>query len=40
MENPPNPVKRYMTAVLEGTPHAEAAESVEKEIDKRLSQEQ
>ncbi len=40
VENPPNPVKRYMTAVLKGTPHAEAAESVEQEINKRLSQEQ
>lgn len=40
VENPPNPVKTYMTAVLKGTPHAEAAELVEDEINKRLSQKQ
>ncbi|TVL94056.1 extracellular solute-binding protein [Streptomyces sp. SAJ15] len=40
VENPPNPIKTYMTAVLNGKSHAEAAESVEDELNKRLSQEQ
>ncbi|WP_181766819.1 extracellular solute-binding protein [Streptomyces albidus (ex Kaewkla and Franco 2022)] len=40
VENPPNPVKSYMTAVLKGKPHAEAAKSVEDDINKRLSQKQ
>ena len=40
VENPPNPVKSYMTAVLEGKPHSAAAKSVEDEINKRLSQKQ
>jgi N,N'-diacetylchitobiose transport system substrate-binding protein len=40
VENTPNPIKSYMTAVLNGKSHQEAAESVESEINKRLSQEQ
>jgi N,N'-diacetylchitobiose transport system substrate-binding protein len=40
VENPPNPVKSYMTAVLKGKSHAAAAQSVEDEINKRLSQKQ
>jgi N,N'-diacetylchitobiose transport system substrate-binding protein len=40
VENPPNPVKRYMTAVLKGTSHRAAAKAVEGEINKRLSQKQ
>ncbi|MCH6162469.1 extracellular solute-binding protein [Streptomyces marispadix] len=40
VENPPNPVKRYMTAVLKGKSHAAAAASVEDEFNKRLSQKQ
>ncbi|MFH8855459.1 extracellular solute-binding protein [Streptomyces rochei] len=40
VENPPNPVKTYMTAVLNGKSPAEAAEQVEEEFNKRLSQEQ
>ena len=40
VENPPNPVKSYMTAVLKGTSHAKAAKSVEGELNKRLSQKQ
>ncbi|WKX72504.1 extracellular solute-binding protein [Streptomyces sp. XD-27] len=39
VENAPNPVKTYMTAVLNGTSHADAAESVEDELNERLSQE-
>lgn len=40
VENPPNPVKSYMTAVLKGKSHRDAALSVEHEINKRLSQKQ
>lgn len=40
VENAPNPVKSYMTAVLKGKSPAEAAKSVEDEMNKRLSQEQ
>lgn len=40
VENPPNPIKTYMTSVLKGTSHADAAESVEGEMNKRLSQKQ
>ncbi|WP_413115974.1 extracellular solute-binding protein [Streptomyces sp. CY1] len=39
VENAPNPVKTYMTAVLNGKSPAEAAKSVEGELNKRLSQE-
>ncbi|WP_431774908.1 extracellular solute-binding protein [Streptomyces cucumeris] len=39
VENAPNPVKSYMTAVLKGTSPADAAASVEDELNKRLSQE-
>ncbi|WHX18668.1 extracellular solute-binding protein [Streptomyces malaysiensis subsp. malaysiensis] len=39
VENAPNPVKTYMTAVLTGKSPAEAAKSVEDELNKRLSQE-
>ncbi|WP_413103209.1 extracellular solute-binding protein [Streptomyces sp. Inha503] len=39
VENAPNPVKGYMTAVLNGKSPAEAAKSVEGEMNKRLSQE-
>ncbi|GAA0959756.1 extracellular solute-binding protein [Streptomyces rhizosphaericus] len=39
VENAPNPVKTYMTAVLNGKSPAEAAKSVEDELNKRLSQE-
>lgn len=40
VENAPNPIKTYMTAVLNGKSHADAAKSVEDEMNKRLSQEQ
>jgi N,N'-diacetylchitobiose transport system substrate-binding protein len=40
VENPPNPIKNYMTAVLKGTSHAAAARSVNGELNKRLSQKQ
>ncbi|KUJ64359.1 sugar transporter [Streptomyces albus subsp. albus] len=40
VENAPNPIKAYMTAVLNGKSHADAAASVEEELNKRLSQEQ
>jgi N,N'-diacetylchitobiose transport system substrate-binding protein len=40
VENAPNPVKAYMTAVLNGKSPTEAAKSVEDEMNKRLSQEQ
>lgn len=40
VENPPNPVKTYMTAVLKGKSHEEAAEQVEEELNKRLAQKQ
>ncbi|AGP55101.1 sugar transporter [Streptomyces rapamycinicus NRRL 5491] len=39
VENAPNPVKSYMTAVLTGKSPAEAAKSVEDDMNKRLSQE-
>ncbi|MEU8870679.1 extracellular solute-binding protein [Streptomyces javensis] len=39
VENAPNPIKTYMTAVLTGKSPAEAAKSVEGELNKRLSQE-
>ncbi|MFT2015165.1 extracellular solute-binding protein [Streptomyces sp. 796.1] len=38
VENTPNPIKTYMTAVLNGKSHEEAAKSVEGELNKRLSQ--
>ncbi|MGW1891209.1 extracellular solute-binding protein [Streptomyces sp. NPDC002004] len=38
VENTPNPIKNYMTAVLNGKTPAAAAKQVEGEIDKRLSQ--
>ncbi|MBM7168838.1 extracellular solute-binding protein [Streptomyces sp. G44] len=40
VENPPNPIKNYMTAVLNGKSPAAAAEQVEGELNKRLSQKQ
>ncbi|GGO85620.1 extracellular solute-binding protein [Wenjunlia tyrosinilytica] len=40
VENPPNPIKSYMTAYLSGKSHEAAAKSVEAEINKRLSQKQ
>ncbi|MEU5023229.1 extracellular solute-binding protein [Streptomyces milbemycinicus] len=40
VENAPNPVKAYMTAVLKGKSPTDAAKSVEDEMNKRLSQEQ
>ncbi|MGW3679855.1 extracellular solute-binding protein [Streptomyces prasinus] len=39
VENTPNPIKAYMTAVLKGKSPAEAAKGVEAEINKRLAQE-
>ncbi|MFR9798791.1 extracellular solute-binding protein [Streptomyces sp. MS06] len=38
VENDPNPIKAYMTAVLKGKTPAEAAKQVEGEINKRLAQ--
>ncbi|WP_369233375.1 extracellular solute-binding protein [Streptomyces sp. R21] len=38
VENTPNPIKTYMTAVLKGKSPADAAKQVEAEINKRLSQ--
>ncbi|MGW7820816.1 extracellular solute-binding protein [Streptomyces puniciscabiei] len=38
VENTPNPIKSYMTAVLNGKAPAAAAKDVEGEIDKRLAQ--
>jgi N,N'-diacetylchitobiose transport system substrate-binding protein len=38
VENTPNPIKRYMTAVLGGKSPAAAAKEVEGEINKRLAQ--
>jgi len=38
VENTPNPIKTYMTAVLKGKSPADAAKQVEDEINKRLSQ--
>ncbi|MFL0394222.1 MULTISPECIES: extracellular solute-binding protein [Streptomyces] len=40
VENPPNPIKSYMTSVLKGKSHAAAAKAVEGEMNKRLSQKQ
>ncbi|MFF4790664.1 MULTISPECIES: extracellular solute-binding protein [unclassified Streptomyces] len=40
VENEPNPVKAYMTAVLNGKSPAEAAKQVEGEFNKRLAQKQ
>lgn len=40
VENPPNPIKTYMTAVLTGKSPAAAAKQVEGELNKRLSQQQ
>ncbi|MFC0599596.1 extracellular solute-binding protein [Streptomyces palmae] len=40
VENAPNPITTYMTAVLNGKSHAEAAASAADEMNKRLSQEQ
>ncbi|MFB7655285.1 MULTISPECIES: extracellular solute-binding protein [unclassified Streptomyces] len=40
VENAPNPIKTYMTAVLNGKAPAEAAKQVEEEFNKRLSQQQ
>jgi len=38
VENDPNPIKSYMTSVLNGKSSADAAAQVEDEINKRLSQ--
>ncbi|MCF2125742.1 extracellular solute-binding protein [Strepomyces sp. STD 3.1] len=40
VENAPNPIKTYMTAVLNGKSTAEAAKQVEEEFNKRLAQQQ
>ncbi|ARX86340.1 extracellular solute-binding protein [Streptomyces alboflavus] len=40
VENPPNPIKNYMTAVLNGDSPADAAKKVEGELNKRLAQKQ
>ncbi|MGH4035431.1 extracellular solute-binding protein [Actinomycetota bacterium Odt1-20B] len=40
VENTPNPIKNYMTAVLNGKSPADAAKQVEGELNKRLSQKQ
>ena len=40
VENPPNPIKTYMTSVLKGKSHADAAKAVEGERHQRLSQKQ
>ncbi|CAL9608667.1 Diacetylchitobiose binding protein DasA [Streptomyces sp. enrichment culture] len=40
VENDPNPIKTYLTAVLNGKSPAEAAEQVEGELNKRLAQQQ
>ncbi|MCZ9343080.1 extracellular solute-binding protein, partial [Streptomyces sp. TRM76130] len=40
VENDPNPIKTYMTAVLNGKSPAQAAEQVEDEFDRRLAQQQ
>ncbi|POX39996.1 sugar transporter [Streptomyces sp. Ru73] len=40
VENPPNPIKTYMTAVLNGKDAADAARQVEGEFNKRLGQQQ
>ncbi|MFI1969319.1 sugar transporter [Streptomyces cinnamoneus] len=40
VENAPNPIKAYMTAVLNGKSPEEAAKQVEADMNKRLSQKQ
>ncbi|MEU5398429.1 extracellular solute-binding protein [Streptomyces sp. NPDC005963] len=40
VENAPNPIKTYLTAVLNGKSPADAAKQVEGEFNKRLSQKQ
>ncbi|MQY13614.1 Maltose/maltodextrin-binding protein [Streptomyces sp. RB5] len=40
VENVPNPIKTYMTLVLQGKSHADAAKQVESELNKRLAQDQ
>ncbi|MFJ5264004.1 extracellular solute-binding protein [Streptomyces sp. NPDC088387] len=40
VENAPNPIKTYMTAVLNGKSPADAAAQVEEEFNKRLAQQQ
>ena len=40
VENDPNPIKTYMTAVMNGKSHADAARQVEAEFNKRLAQKQ
>lgn len=40
VENDPNPIKTYLTAVLNGKSPADAAKQVEGEFNKRLSQKQ
>ncbi|MFE5872460.1 extracellular solute-binding protein [Streptomyces roseifaciens] len=40
VENAPNPIKAYMTAVLNGKSPEEAAKQVEADVNKRLSQKQ
>ncbi|WP_431036690.1 extracellular solute-binding protein [Streptomyces sp. P6-2-1] len=40
VENAPNPIKTYMTAVLKGKSPADAAKQVEGEFNKRLAQQQ
>ncbi|MFD8271568.1 extracellular solute-binding protein [Streptomyces flaveolus] len=40
VENDPNPIKTYLTAVLKGKSPAEAAKQVEGEFNKRLAQQQ
>ncbi len=40
MENAPNPIKAYMTAVLGGKSPEEAAKQVEADMNKRLGQKQ
>ncbi|MGX2994621.1 extracellular solute-binding protein [Streptomyces sp. JNUCC 64] len=37
VENIPNPIKDYMTAVLNGKSHADAAKEADKEINERLA---
>lgn len=40
VENAPNPIKTFMTAVLNGKSNAEAAKQVEEEFNERLAQKQ
>ncbi|MFK4545406.1 N,N'-diacetylchitobiose transport system substrate-binding protein [Streptomyces tendae] len=40
VENDPNPIKTYLTAVMKGKSPAEAAKQVEGEFNKRLAQQQ